>query len=142
MIRQAKKSDAADLAELMTELGYVTTEDEMRQRLSHLLSVDSYHTAVFEGNHAISGMIGMSHSFAYHSNDTHLRIIAFVVKEEARGRGVGRLLMNEAERWAECKGATTLILNSGNRKERQDAHDIYRHFGFDGKSTGFYKNLR
>ncbi|MCA0971902.1 GNAT family N-acetyltransferase [Halobacillus litoralis] len=141
MVRRAESSDARELAELMRHLGYDTTESDMEERLTPILSSDQYFTAVQEEQGSLIGMIGMTHSHAYHSNETHVRIIAFVVKEQARGKGAGRQLMVEAERWAESKGATTLILNSGNRKEREGAHEVYQHLEFEGRSTGFYKKL-
>lgn len=86
-------------------------------------------------------MIGMCYSEAYHTDESHVRIIAFVVEKSKHGNGIGRGLMEKAEQWAEERGAKTIMLNSGNREERQDTHDIYRHFGFEGKATGFYKSL-
>ncbi|MBA2176467.1 GNAT family N-acetyltransferase [Halobacillus locisalis] len=125
----------------MGSLGYPTSEVEMNERLSHILHNDDYHTVVYEQNDQTIGMMGMCFSHAYHSNASHVRIIAFVVKEEARGQGIGRMLIDEAERWAKYRKASSLILNSGNREDRKEAHQVYEHFGFEGKSTGFYKSL-
>ena len=141
MIRLAKESDAGGLAMLMESLGYPTSELEMNNRLKAILPDDFYYTVVYEQGDQTVGMIGMCYSHAYHNNAKHVRIIAFVVKEEARGQGVGRILLEEAERWAKSHEASSLILNSGNREERKAAHQVYEHFGFRGKSTGFYKSL-
>jgi GNAT superfamily N-acetyltransferase len=57
-----------------------------------------------------------------------------VVAENARRRGVGRALLEEAERHARERGCHTLTLESG--YQRAEAHHMYRRFGMrdDGKS--------
>ncbi|MCA1010185.1 GNAT family N-acetyltransferase [Halobacillus halophilus] len=141
MIREAVIGDANYLADLMKTLGYPSTEDEMRQRLEVILNHEDFKTFVYESSEGVIGMIGMSFSYAYHTDSPHVRVIAFVVDGNHQEQGIGRLLMNEAEHWAEGKGAKTIQLNSGNRKEREITHKIYEGFGFVGKATGFYKKL-
>lgn len=141
MIREAKVEDARDLVPLMEDLGYPTSEKQMENRMKKIVEKNDFQTFVWEGKGGLKGMIGMSYSEAYHTDDSHVRIIAFVVKTSEQGNGIGRRLMGKAEQWAEETGAKTIMLNSGNREERQDTHDIYRHFGYEGKATGFYKTL-
>ncbi|MGP4075369.1 GNAT family N-acetyltransferase [Halobacillus sp. K22] len=141
MIREAVIQDANDLAGLMKTLGYPTSEDEMRERLEAILPHEDFKTFVYDTPEGLIGMIGMSFSYAYHTDSPHVRVIAFVVDIEHQGEGVGRSLMREAEHWSERKGAKTIQLNSGNRDERKATHKIYEGFGFVGKATGFYKTL-
>jgi len=56
-----------------------------------------------------------------------------------RKQGIEEKLMVEVEKWAGKQGANKIVLNSGNRTERKDAHHFYTKRGFDGKATGFYK---
>jgi GNAT superfamily N-acetyltransferase len=50
-----------------------------------------------------------------------------VVSKEARGRGIGRLLLDAATEWARERGCTHLELSSG--MGRVDAHRFYRREG-------------
>ncbi|WP_245807760.1 GNAT family N-acetyltransferase [Halobacillus massiliensis] len=140
-VRAAEASDTEGLAQLMTFLGYPVSAQEMEQRLPGLLNDPIYQTYVYEEDGHLAGMIGMMYSLAYHTDDSHIRIIAFVVDSAYRGQGIGRALMNKAEKWGQKKKATRLTLNSGNRGDRQQAHSVYHHLGFEGKATGFYKQL-
>ncbi|MFG6149795.1 GNAT family N-acetyltransferase [Halobacillus sp. B23F22_1] len=141
MIREAKLRDSAQLADLMGTLGYPADCQSMRKRLTNIFADSHYQTYVFEEDGELMGMIGMMHSMAYHTGDTHVRVIAFVVEGAAQGKGIGRLLMNQTEEWAKQKEAARITLNSGNRLERNKAHSVYEHLGFEGKATGYYKNI-
>ncbi|MFC7061877.1 GNAT family N-acetyltransferase [Halobacillus seohaensis] len=141
MIREVDVHDAEPLSFLMGELGYPTNRRDMKVRLQTILADDSYQTYVYQEEKRLLGMIGMSYSLAYHTTGTHVRVISFVVEESSQGKGIGRLLMEKAEDWARMKKANRLILNSGNRKERKGAHSVYEKLGFEGKATGFYKDI-
>nr|MBA5588417.1 GNAT family N-acetyltransferase [Anaerobacillus isosaccharinicus]QOY38579.1 GNAT family N-acetyltransferase [Anaerobacillus isosaccharinicus] len=142
MIREAKKQDIAGLAELMGELGYPTDFKEMEYRMSNILSNNNYQTYVYEEDGKLLGMIGMILCYRFERNESYIRIVAFVVHSELRGKGIGSLLLEEAENWAKKQGANMMTLNSGNRTERNDAHQYYFRRGFEGKATGFYKQLK
>lgn len=141
MIREAKQEDVADLARLMGELGYPTTKDEMQNRFEKINSDPSYNTQVIEADGNIVGMIGMILGYHYEKNDNYIRIVAMVVDSKFRKQGFGGKLIEKAEEWAREKGASKIVLNSGNRNERTDAHLFYERKGFEGKATGFYKEI-
>ncbi|MGR9047197.1 GNAT family N-acetyltransferase [Halobacillus faecis] len=141
MIRSAKLEDAYGMVPLMDALGYPSSEKQMKNRLQRIISQKQYQTYVYEENGELLGMIGMIFSEAYHTDESHVRVIAFVVLETEQGKGIGRLLMEKAGEWAVTNGAKTIMLNSGNRSERKKAHEIYHSIGFEGRATGFYKRL-
>ncbi|MCM3619792.1 GNAT family N-acetyltransferase [Sutcliffiella horikoshii] len=141
MIREATKQDIAGLAQLMGELGYPTDINEMEYRLSNILSNNAYQTYVYEENEKLLGMIGMILCYRFEKCESYIRVVAFVVNSELRGKGIGSMLLEEAEKWAKKQGAKMVTLNSGNRIERNDAHQYYIRRGFEGKATGFYKQL-
>jgi aminoglycoside 6'-N-acetyltransferase I len=68
------------------------------------------------------------------------RITTLVVDEEARGRGVGRLLLKAGAQAARQAGCDDLELTSGLR--RVEAHAFYRAQGFQETSLRFLRNLR
>lgn len=141
MIRYAKVGDAEQMAHLMHDLGYPSTTNQMKDRLQTIGKKEDYQTFVWEEDEELLGMVGVIFNVAYHTDDPHGRVIAFVVREDRQGNGIGRKLMEEAESWGKEKGAKIMMLNSGNREERAKTHAIYQYYGFIGKATGFYKNL-
>jgi len=50
--------------------------------------------------------------------------------------------MEEAEHWAKNQGAIAIGFNSGNRIERQQAHQFYLQRGYKERSIGFVKEIR
>ncbi|MFT3822660.1 MAG: GNAT family N-acetyltransferase [Chitinophagaceae bacterium] len=141
-MREATMADAAALTTLMHDLGYQATEADVQGRLSTLLHHADYRTLVATtGNNEVVGMIGLIKNYHYEHNGCYIRIGALVVKKEQRKLGIGRLLMEEAERWARQSGANALLLNSGNREERTAAHAFYKSLGYEIKSSGFVKWL-
>lgn len=142
LIRTAEKGDAGRLAGLMGVLGYPTTVKEMEQRLQRILDNPRYRTLVAVDEGALVGMIGMEMGFSYQLCGNHLRILALVVDERARGRGIGRALVAAAEQWAVSQGARRVRVSSGNRPERAGAHAFYRRAGYEAKGTSFHKQLR
>ncbi len=141
MIRPANEEDVVDLAKLMGELGYPTTEKEMEQRFNKINSNSLYHTIVAEIDGEIVGMIGMFLGFGYEKNEDYIRIVALVVDSNYRKQGIGGELIQAAGEWALKKGVQKIALNSGNRSDRKDAHKFYTNRGFEGSATGFYKVL-
>lgn len=141
MIRKAVQEDVEQLAFLMGELGYPTTPNEMEERFSKINNNSLYNTLVAEQNGDIIGMVGMILGFHYEKNENYVRIVALVVDSQYRKQGFGRRLIERAEEWAIELGAKSIVLNSGNRSERDDAHRLYIGQGFEGKATGFYKTI-
>jgi|SRR5690625_803259 len=139
LVRKAADKDITQLAVLMGELGYPTTAEEMELRFNKINSNPLYKTRVAEKNGAVVGMIGMMLGFHYEKNTNYIRIVALVVDTKYRKQGIGEKLIVEAEKWAREQGANKVVLNSGNRAERKDAHHFYTKRGYEGKATGFYK---
>jgi len=141
-IRYAVAQDIPALASLMTELGYPTTVAEMQQRFVQIQSHDDYATFVAVYQHEVVGMIGVFKNIYYEKNGIYARIAALVVNGAHRNKGIGKLLIQQAEKWAIEVGASALLLNSGNREERKVAHTFYQQQGFEPKTTGFVKALK
>ena len=62
-----------------------------------------------------------------------------VVDEGSRGRGIGRLLMEEAVR--RCKDAGCYKVQLLSNKRRTQAHEFYRSVGFEAMAEGFRRCL-
>jgi GNAT superfamily N-acetyltransferase len=142
-IRKATAEDIDVIAILMHDLSYPATSDEVRVRFESISRHDDYKTllAVAEDGQ-VAGMIGMSKNYFYEHNGTYIRVLVLVVSKDHRNEGVGKRLMVEADNWAAETGANTIVINSGNREDRKNAHVFYKGLGYEIKSSGFVKKLR
>jgi len=111
-------------------------------RLKNISADKDYKTLVVLAEDEAVGMIGMSKNYFYEHNGSYVRILVMVVKKAHRNKGVGKRLLQEAERWTRKIGATAIVLNSGNRPEREDAYIFYQKMGFEIRSSGFIKQLK
>jgi GNAT superfamily N-acetyltransferase len=139
IIRSAQSEDVEALANLMTELGYPTSSEDMHRRFEAIRTDPSYATLVAERGGEVLGMVGLHFERYYQSDDSRARIRAFVVGSEHRGRGVGRTLLSVAEDWARQRGARDVMLTT--HKRRTDAHRFYLSMGYEATGYRFYKSL-
>lgn len=138
-IRDASDRDAAALADLMTQLGYPTSANQMLERLRPLLAHEDYATLVAESEGAVVGMAGVCTGLHYARDGSYGRIVALVVDERHRGRGVGKALVAHAEAWIRSRSGESVIVNT--RATRADAHRFYRGLGFTKTGIRFVKKL-
>ena len=141
IIRDAQMDDVEELTLLMTDLGYPTTLEEFRVRFENITAHPDYRTIVAVVNGEMVGMAGLSKNIFYEMNGMYMRIVAFVVKQSSRKLGIGKLLIEASEKWALEQGLSTVVINSGNRTERDAAHAFYQKMGYAIKSSGFVKKL-
>ncbi|MGB7999683.1 MAG: GNAT family N-acetyltransferase [Anaerobacillus sp.] len=140
-VRNAKGGDEDGIASLLFDMGYPSSSTGVKERFRLIMNDSEYVTLLVEENDCLIGMLGMHFERSYVSDITVARIITMVTSRDHRQRGVGRMLIMEAERLAVNREASTIVLNSGNRKERAAAHLFYKACGFIAKSTGFYKSM-
>ncbi|MDR3697814.1 GNAT family N-acetyltransferase [Mucilaginibacter sp.] len=141
IIRDANPGDLTALTLLMNELGYPTLFEEMKERFSKISANSDYKTIVAILNDEVVGMAGLAKGIFYEKNGHYPRVLAFVVKQNSRGKGIGKALLNTAESLAKELGITTVLINCGNREEREQAHKFYYKMGYAVKSSGFVKQL-
>ncbi|WP_306475031.1 GNAT family N-acetyltransferase [Bacillus pseudomycoides] len=125
----------------MNHLGYPTTVEKMKVRLQNIFSHPDYYTLVAEENERVIGMIGLCTGILYTEDGIYAHIIALVVDEEFRNQGIGKRLIETAEKCAMEQGIDSICLDSGNREERYHAHQFYKCMGYVEKSTGFVKRF-
>ena len=141
-IRQAIEKDIHALAALMDELGYPTSVDEMQKRFENISGHPDYETFVALVGDDIVGMVGLSKNLLYEKNGCCVRVLALVVNQSHRGKGIGYALMEAAEAWAKQAGAYAMLLNSRRIEERKQAHLFYQKIGFEPLSVGFVKKIK
>lgn len=140
-IRSWTEDDLPQLVGLMTQLGYPASENELRERFSRITRHPDYGLLVLEEDRILLGCVGLFQAQAFEHDTTYVRIVAFVVNAKHRRQGIGRRLIQAAEDWAKVRGATAVLLNSGNRPEREAAHHFYQAMGYCVTSTSYSKSL-
>jgi GNAT superfamily N-acetyltransferase len=131
-IRPATLGDAEPLARLAGQLGYPSSPDEVERRLKQILARPEHTVLVAEARQAQAGrdLAGWVHAYVVRTveSDPTVQIGGLVVEESWRGRGVGRLLMAEAERWARSTDGAAVTLRSN--VIREGAHAFYQRLGY------------
>jgi len=140
-IRDFKLGDIEYLTVLTNELGYPSTVEEMTQRMEFILQLDTYWTYVAVLDERVVGYIGFHKNYFWEREGFYIKIQALVVKKEYRRFGIGRKLILSVEEFSRQLQAKTIVLTSGNREERQSAHQFYPQMGFEAKSIGYTKQL-
>ena len=132
-IRSATLDDAAQLADLCTQLGYPAAAADMRRRLARLLP-DERH-AVLVAARPDGHVVGWIHVLAWDLvvEEALAEVAGLVVDEGCRDQGVGRRLLQQAEQWARARGCRAVHLRSN--VVRQAAHAFYRRLGYESYKT-------
>ena len=131
--------DAPAVAMLATQLGYPADAGQIRDRLAGLAGTDgSAVVAEVDGR-----VVAWLHVETRRSlvADGEAQVMALVVDEGCRGRGIGAALMRHAEVWAVEHGADTVRV--GSRMTRTDAHAFYQAMGYElsKSSHWFHKRM-
>jgi GNAT superfamily N-acetyltransferase len=138
-IRRARLEDAEAVAELNGQLGYPAKEDEVRRRIAAIEQRAEQAVFVAWVQDEVAGWIDVA--LASHlQNAAYALIGGLVVKENLRGRRIGRRLCEAAEEWARAQGVTTVRVTS--RSTREDAHRFYLRDGYtDVKSSRVFEKI-
>lgn len=86
-------------------------------------------------------IIGLNKNYFWEQDGFYIRIQALVVGKTHRRLGIAQKLVEAVEKLAKEMGASAILLNCGNREEREAAHRFYPKIGFEAKSTGYIKKI-
>ena len=135
-VRRAEPGDVPAIAALLAELGYPVSDDALAARLGRLPDTTSVFVAEEDD---VVGMAALDVRQGLEHEEPRGRIVAFVVRPDARGRGVARALMHVVEAAARAAGAVHLHVTSAHH--RADAHAAYVALGFSETGLRFGKDL-
>ena len=138
-IRAPEAGDMEALADLMTQLGYETRVSEMEMRMETILANKNYATFVAVSEGKVCGMIGTYTCYTYEHNSPSARILALVVSEKLRGRGVGEALIAAAEKDLAQKNIRRVAVNTHFKRTR--AHEFYEKLGYAKNGFRLVKEL-
>ena len=135
-LRLATDDDAEAIASLLTDEGYPSGPSDIVERLSRYASP---HSQVIVADHegAVLGFIALHALPRFEQSDRVIRIMALVVDAGERDRGVGHLLMEEAERIGRELGAAFVEVTAGHH--RPDARHLYESLGYDASVAAYLR---
>jgi GNAT superfamily N-acetyltransferase len=138
-LRDAVRSNAGEIAQLTGELGYSTDTAEISGRLSRVTDRRKQVVIVAVLERKISAWM-QAHAFEVLESGFRAEIVGLVVAQSYRRRGVGRHLVEAAERWAVEIGAPVIVVRSN--LKRVESHRFYPALGFSSSKTqAVYRKL-
>lgn len=138
-VRPAVAEDGVGLSALLGVLGYPCPAEEAAQRVLDLRDDINQTLLVAEQDGKLAGLVCCDMSYYLPLGALTCRITALSVAEFAQRRGVGRLLLREAESLARSAGAVRIELTSA--AHREDAQAFYRACGYGEGAVRFVKHL-
>jgi hypothetical protein len=135
----ARAAHAPQIARLLAELGYPTPAEQVPARVAAVEAEGGATMLAADGAGAVLGLVSVTSHAALHTGGPIAYVMALVVASEARGRGVGRALLDGAEQWARKRGCERLSLTSAER--RAEAHLFYPQCGLPYTGRRYSKQL-
>jgi ribosomal protein S18 acetylase RimI-like enzyme len=129
VIRAARSTDTDAIVGLLAELGYPDNEpDTVRRRLTEWAAESDSAVLVAEDDGQVRGLVAVT-TIRYLEREGRLgRIVTLVVADAARNQGVGRALVDGAEKIALRNGCVAMEVSSA--RSRLAAHAFYRGLGY------------
>ena len=137
-VREAAVADATRLVELIIALGHPIEELDVSRNLEILVRNGLLPLVATDGDRVI-GMCGLSAMTTVHRPAPVGRVSVMIVDQGYRGRGIGALLVAEAEKRLAEHGCRIVEVTSNMRRDR--AHRFYEQLGYERTSYRFMKKL-
>jgi GNAT superfamily N-acetyltransferase len=133
IIRAARVEDCVSLAQLTNELDHPTTPEVISDRFKAAFPPSNY--ALFVAELSSGDLAGFIELVVERLIDAEPRVdvAGLVVGKSSRGLGIGRMLMDRAERWAIGWGCRIVLLRTN--LKRAGAHAFYERIGYEHIKT-------
>ncbi len=135
-LRAATPDDAERIAALLTDEGYPAGPSDIVERLERFQSGASVvRVAIAAGE--VVGFAAVHVMPRFEHSDRIARVLALVVDEGVRERGVGHFLMADAEALARRAGCGFIEVTAGHH--RPDARQLYEAVGYESGVTTYLR---
>jgi GNAT superfamily N-acetyltransferase len=131
-IRWASEADSPAFARLTTELGYPASAEAIGERLAKILGRSDHLVIVAQAGGRVCGWL-QAHSADVIESGARVEIVGLIVAEDMRRKGIARLLVEDAERWASAQGINLLVVRTN--VSRVVSHQFYAALGFMHSKT-------
>ncbi|MBX3389535.1 MAG: GNAT family N-acetyltransferase [Phycisphaeraceae bacterium] len=136
-IRNGTAGDAPSIAELIGELGFQIGLPQLSAKLADSCFANA--CLVAESQSKVAGVATTHITPVLHRSKPVGRVTMLVVSETMRGHGIGRSLVEEAERRLSGAGCGLIEITCNDSLE--DAHSFYEHLGYRRTSVRFFKPI-
>lgn len=133
-LRLARPTDANDITRLTAQLGYQVDPAALAERLRRILARSGERFVIAE----VDGRaVGWLHAGVWEDIEAEAFAVigGLVVDLDYRNRGIGRALLEDAERWAREQGVSVVRLWSSTT--RTAAHRFYQRMGYSTIKTQY-----
>lgn len=127
------------MATLLGELGYPATAAELPSRLERMEREGRSAVFIATQGDEVTGLTTVHTFAAIHAASSVALLTALVVRETARGTGVGRRLLAAAEDWARANGCGRIMVTTA--EHRAGAHLFYQRMGWEYTGRRYAKPL-
>ncbi len=136
-VRPADPGDSVVVQELLGQLGYAFTVEEVRARLVLLAASGTDPVLLATEDGKAVGLIAIHCATMVHHRRPVARITALVVRDDVRGKGIGRILVDAGANLARQAGCGHMELTTA--VHRTESQAFYKALGFTAGSLGFYR---
>lgn len=137
-VRQANEGDELVVQELLGQLGYAFTAEEVQARLNLLAASDTDPVLLAIQNEEVVGLIALHFATMLHQREPVAKITALVVRDGVRGAGIGKVLVDAGGNLARQSGCGFLELTTASARTK--AHAFYRKLGFTNSALSFRRS--
>jgi GNAT superfamily N-acetyltransferase len=135
-VRPPEPRDYDKIADLAGQLGYPSTAKQVRMRIDAMANSSQHAVYVAElPEGQIAGWIGL-YVFRSVEQDSCAGISGLIIDQHVRSRGVGKSLLDAAEKWARSQSCNAISVHSNVTRER--AHQFYTRNGYEYVKTQKY----
>ena len=138
-IRAAQPDDAPILSELLAQLGYPATSDEIPARLAAVNEFPRALALVALRDENVVGLVTSHIIPSIQAAEPVALLTTLVVAASHRGKGIGSRLVSAAERWAADHGAAKVSVTSG--AHRVESHLFYENRNYVRSGFRFTKTV-
>jgi GNAT superfamily N-acetyltransferase len=132
-LRPIRRQDAPRLTALLGQLGYPTTEAAVHERLDHWRDDPSSWLIGADDDGDLVGVAALHIMPMLEVTGKLGRLLALVVDERHRSRGVGQSLVTATEEQARAAGCTKMEVTSSRHRTR--THEFYKLLGYEDVCT-------
>jgi len=137
-IRPANPADASSMSALFAQFEHPTPAEPIPARLARLRAHEG-EALVASDNTGLLGIATTQIVWSLVADGPFAMLTALVVREDTRGRGVGRALIDAVEAWARDHGAGRVVVTTALR--RAGAHAFYERLGFEFTGRRYVKSI-
>lgn len=127
-LRYASKKDVPGIVQLLEELGYKSDVELIYDRLSKINKRNGQVIVAISESQEVLGCVHAFIDLRLAEGETG-EIVSLVVRNDARGQGIGKKLLSEAKDWITANGCVNVRIRANTVREQ--AHQFYQHQGFN-----------